>query len=51
MTLQAEFEKLREAIRDLIFEMVKSLGLIWLVGKIPFLDYKDWVKKRMKGGE
>lgn len=35
-----------ELLKDLLYEVVKALRLIWLVKKIPFLDLKDWVKDR-----
>lgn len=39
---------LQRATRDFIFEIVKSLGLLWLISKIKFLKYKDWIIARME---
>ena len=39
--------KEEKALRDFIFEVTKSIGILWLVDKIPFLQYKEWVKKRL----
>ncbi len=36
------------AIRDFIFEVGKSWGLLWLIPKIKFLKYKDWVRIRIE---
>lgn len=44
---EAQIE-LRQSIRVLAFEIAKLFGIIWLIGKLPFLDYKDWVKAQLK---
>jgi hypothetical protein len=36
----------QKAIRDLIYAFTKSIGVIWLVKKLPFLQLKDWVYSR-----
>ena len=39
---------LQKATRDFVFEVAKSSKLLWLIKKIPFLKYKDWVKVRFE---
>lgn len=39
--------KEQKATRELIYQVIKSLKILWLVEKIPFLKYKDWVKIRI----
>jgi len=43
-------DELSEAIRNFLYEFGKSLGIIWLIKKIPFLKLKDWVEEREEGG-
>ncbi len=37
-----------EMFKDLLYEFAKSIGLIWLIKKIPLLELKDWAKLREK---
>ncbi len=37
---------LQEALRDLYYNFLKSIGIIWLVKKISFLELKNWVKEK-----
>lgn len=47
-TLQEELTILQEALRDLLYNFLKSIGIIWLIKKISFLKLKDWVKEKEK---
>lgn len=38
----------QKAIREFWYQVTKSLGILWLVEKIPFLRYKDWIKIRIE---
>ena len=45
-TYQEAFSDLNEAGREFIYQFSKSLGVIWLAKKLPFLELKDWVKQK-----
>lgn len=47
-TLQEELIDLQKALRDLAYNFLKSIGIIWLVKKFSFLKLKDWAKERDK---
>ena len=40
--------ELRLSFRVLVFEIAKATGILWLVGRITFLDYKEWVKAQLE---
>ena len=49
--MNKEIEKETEqekALRDFMFEVAKSSGILWLISKMPFLKYKKWVEDRIK---
>lgn len=35
-----------EALKDFFFALSKSIGIIYLVKHVWFLELKDWVKER-----
>jgi hypothetical protein len=37
-------EELNQAIKGLVYEIAKAVGIFWLIDKIPFLEKKKWVK-------
>ncbi len=45
-TLQEELIELQEVLRNLYYNFLKSIGIIWFIKKIPFLKLKGWVKER-----
>lgn len=36
---------MKTALENFLYEFGKSLGIIWLIKKIPFLELRPWVKK------
>ena len=38
----------QKAIRDFWYIFSKSIGLLWIISKTPFLNYKDWIKTRIE---
>ena len=39
-------EELRASCGDVLYEVVKTLGVIWLVKRIPGLELRKWVVRR-----
>lgn len=42
--MNSEFRKLDIAFKRFFYEVAKSIGLIYLVKNIKFLELKSWVK-------
>ena len=45
--LQEASQDLVEKVKDLYFEIFKSIGWISLVRKIAFLEFKSWIEERI----
>ena len=43
-----EVKEVDDAVKDLIYKVAKKSGLLKLIKKIPFLEYKKWIKDRIK---
>lgn len=43
--------KQQKALREFMYQVTKSLKLLGLIDKIPFLKYKNWIKIRIKRDE
>ena len=43
------FWEFEEALKDVAFALVKSLGIIWLVKRVPFLQLRPWIQHREDG--
>ncbi|KKK81800.1 hypothetical protein LCGC14_2809810 [marine sediment metagenome] len=41
----SEQKTIQEATRTFTYELAKSIGAIWLVKKIPWLELKPWYKE------
>lgn len=39
-------EDLHEAGLEFLYQFNKSIGIIWLAKKLPFLELRDWVKRK-----
>lgn len=37
-------EALGESFKQLIYQLSKNLGLLWIISKTPFLETRQWVK-------
>ncbi|GAI07820.1 unnamed protein product [marine sediment metagenome] len=46
--MKKEIYILQEALRDLSYNFLKSIGIIWLIKKISFLELKNWVREKDK---
>lgn len=46
-TIAEAHSELHKSLGDLLFEVCKALGILWLVGKISWLEPRDWVKRRL----
>lgn len=46
-TLHYQNVKLNILYGDLLYEVAKGFGILWLISKIPFLTYEDWIKERI----
>ena len=42
-----EENEVLKAWRDFLFEFGKTFGVLYIVKKLKFLKFKDWVQRRM----
>lgn len=47
MNEQTTENEMLTALRDLCYQIVKSIDVLWIVGKLPFLKLKSWVQIRV----
>ena len=39
--IMEEFKRLQDSLRRLMFEVIKSLGIFWLIERMPWLRIKE----------